>query len=96
MSEYTDAAPLLSKGVTVTKFKADNPKPVAPVPVPDEEPTKAKVTEVYNLLLTLEAQGIGYSGVARMTKVSKRWVKQIHAEMSKAKGVVYAPVVEPV
>ncbi len=88
MSAYTDAAPLLSKGVGVTKFKADNPKPVVSEPEADVEPTKAQVTAVYNALLTMESQGIGYSGVVRLTSVSKRYVKQIHAEMSRAKGVI--------
>lgn len=87
MTTYTNAAPLLSKSVTVTKFKADHPVPVAVEPVPDVEPVKAKVTEVYNLLLNLEANN-GYRSIARMTKVPLRYVKQLHAEMLAAKNVV--------
>ena len=94
MSTYTDAAPLLSKGVTVTKFKADYPVTVPVEPVPDVEPSKAKVTEVYNLLRNLE-QSNGYHSIARMTKVKVRYVKQIHKEMLAATNVVHVAEVEP-
>ena len=93
MSAYTDAAPLLSTAVGVTVFKSDNPAPVAVEPVPEVPPTKAQVTATYTALKALEASGIGYSGVARQTGVSKRLVKQIHAEMAAAKAAVYTPVV---
>jgi len=95
MSAYTDAAPLLSTAVGVTKFKSDNPKPVAPVVAEDEQPIKAKIAMVYNALLTMENTGIGYSGVSRLTGVSRRWVRRIHREMNAAKSVVYAATVEP-
>jgi hypothetical protein len=89
MSKYTDAAPTLSKAVTVTKFKADNPKAVAPGVVEDKEPTKAQTTAVYNALLTMPSTGIGYSGVARLTGVSRAWVAKLDGEMHAAKGAVW-------
>ena len=93
MSAYTDAAPMLSTAVGVTKFKADHPRPPIVAPVEDSPPSKVAVTAIYTALLTMEAQGIGYSGVARMTGVSVSWVRAIHAEMGAAKGAVWAPVV---
>ena len=93
MSAYTDAAPLLSTAVGVTVFKSDNPAPVAVAPVAEAPPTRAQVTAVYGALLSLDSTGIGYSGISRTTGVSRRYVKQIHAEMHAAKAAVYAPVV---
>ena len=93
MSAYTDAAPLLSTAVGVTVFKSDNPAPVAVAPVEDKPPTKAQTTAVYEALLSLESTGIGISGVSRTTGVSRRYVKQIYAEMHAAKAAVYTPVV---
>ncbi len=87
MSDYSDAAPLLSKGVSATKFKGDHPKAEPVQPKPDVEPGKAKVAEVYNLLRDLEGNN-GYRGIARKAKVKLRYVKQIHAEMLAAKNVV--------
>ena len=90
MSKYSDECPLLAKGVTLSKFKADNPQPVEPAIVDDSEPTKAKVTAVYNALLNLERTGIGYSGVARLCKVRVHWVRRIHRQMKRAEGIVWA------
>ena len=96
MSIYSDECPLLAKGVTLTRFKLDHPQPVEPDPVDDSEPVKARVQAVYNALLTMERTGIGYSGVARLCKVSPRWVKKIDRQMKRAEALVWAPVVEPV
>jgi hypothetical protein len=93
MSRYTDECQLLAKGVTVTRFKADHPKPIDPVAVDDSEPTKAKVTAVYNALMTMGTTGIGYKNIARLCKVSEPWVKKIHRQMKRAESLVYA--VEP-
>ena len=94
MSDYTEAAPLLSKAIGVTKFKTDHPEPVAVAPVVDKAPTITKTIAVYDALLNLEGNN-GYRGIRRMTGVSVRWIKVIHAEMLAAKGAVYAEV-EPV
>ncbi len=95
MSKYSDECPLLAKGVTLTKFKSDNPQPTEPAIVDDSEPVKAKVTAIYNALLTMERTGIGYSGVARMCKVQVHWVRKIDRQMKRAESVAW-PSAEPV
>lgn len=85
-AKYIAAAPLLSKGVTVTRFKTDHPKVPEPEPVEDTEPTAAQVKAVYKALLTMEERGVGHSGVARETRVKIHWVKRIHDEMLGAFG----------
>jgi hypothetical protein len=90
MSAYTDAAPNLSKAITVTKFREDNPQPTVVDSTPPPKPTISKIRLVYNALLTMEERGIGYRGVAKQTGVSLDWVKRIHREMIRAKGAVWA------
>jgi len=89
-ANYTAAAPLLSKGVTVTKYKTDHPKRPEPEPVEDTEPTAEQVKAVYQSLLTMEARGVGYSGVARETRDKLHWVKRIHSEMQSAFEAAHA------
>jgi hypothetical protein len=89
MSAYTDAAPDLSKAVTLTKFKRDNPAPVRRERERDVKPTLAQTRAVYNALLSLESTGIGISGVVRLTGVSARWVRRIHRQMHAASGAVW-------
>ena len=89
MSRYTDACPLLSKGVTLAKFKTDNPQPVEPGIVNDNEPGKAKVTAIYNALLSMEQGNLGYSGIARLCRVRRRWVVKVHRQMKRAEGVAW-------
>jgi hypothetical protein len=92
MSTYTDAAPLLSKAVGVTKFRSDNPEPSGKPVEDNKQPTQAKVKAVYESLLTMEARGVGYAGVRRETRVSLYWVRRIHDEMRAAKAALYLPV----
>ncbi len=89
MSRYTDECALLAKGVTLSKFKADNPQPPTPAIVDDSEPTKAKVTAIYNALLTMERTGIGHSGVARLCRVRVHWVRKIDRQMKRAESIVW-------
>lgn len=93
MSRYSESCPLLAKGITLTKFKLDNPQPVEPEVVEDVEPVKARVQAVYNALLNLERSGIGYSGIARLCKVRVHWVRRIHRQMKRAESIVWAPPV---
>jgi len=95
MSDYTDAAPNVSKLKSEAEFKLDFPAPPEPSP-PPPEPNAVKKAALYAAFVAEYNANGGAVALKRLAKsqgVPLRWCKILAAEVAAAKGAVYA--VEP-
>ncbi|MEE9367165.1 MAG: hypothetical protein V3W44_10790 [Dehalococcoidales bacterium] len=92
MSDYTDAAPNVSKIVGVSAFKADFPKPAPPAP-PVPEPNSAKKTALYEAYVAeynSNNGAVALSRLARTMQVPRNWCVILDREIRAAIAAVHA------
>lgn len=95
MSDYTEAAPNVSKLVTLTQFKLDFPAPRPPAPAPSEpdDTGKAALYQAFRTEYNTNGGAVDLRRLARSQAVPIKWCRILMREVAAAKAAVYA--VEP-
>lgn len=92
MSDYTDAAPNVSKLATEAQFRNAFPPPPAP-PAPPPEPTagtQLELLQAYAAEYTSNGGAVDLGALARAVNVPLRWAQICDREVHAAIAALYA------